>query len=79
MGYCNISALLPAMNTDSGKLSCKVAFFDPDSSMGAEDKRCFQRLVAFGRSTRVPLLGALVMGQGDGSFVPLCFALRNPV
>ena len=65
MSYCNISALFTAMNTDTGKLSRKVALLDSDSSMSTEDKRCFQHLVAFGRSTGVPLLSALVISRAQ--------------
>ena len=49
MGYCSIGTLLPAMDTDSGKLSRKIALLDPDSSMAAKDKRCFQYSLWFSR------------------------------
>ena len=41
---CNISALLTAVDTDSGKLGCKITVFDPDGNMSTEDKRCFLSL-----------------------------------
>ena len=75
MGYCNISALLPAMNTDSGKLSRKVAFFDPDSSLSAEDKRCFQRLVAFGRSTGVRFLALSLFPGHKPAHLEICLSV----